>query len=201
MVYKVGLHNTPPLVLSFWRQLFATPLLVVAAGFIDRTIPEQADHGWFMLIGLFGVFLNQTMYTFAIYYCGASLASILQLLNTPSTAGLAILVGLERMTLFKGLGLMGAMAGAVLMVAVGKPSSVAVDRTLGIVISLVQSCFIAAWVVIAKKYLYHKYSPTTVAAGMHVTGLPYIIMACFSAYGFSGTLLCQIRSILPQNMI
>lgn len=175
-----------PIVLSFYRQLFATPVLVGVSAVVDRRLPDQSDNGWFILIGMFGVFLNQTMYTYAVYYAGAALASILQLTNTPSTAGMAILVGLEKFTLYKGAGLLGAVAGAVLMVAAGKPTDAAANRTLGIVISLVQAMFIAGWVVIAKKYLYGKYSPTTVAAGMHVTGLPYIIMCAFALYGFSG---------------
>ena len=186
MVYKVGLRGITPVVLSFYRQLFATPILAAVSAGVDRSMPHRSDYGWFMLIGLFGVFLNQTMYTFAVYYAGAALASILQLTNTPSTAGMAILVGLEKFTWYKGAGLLGAVSGAAIMVSAGKATEAAANRTLGIVISLVQAMFIAFWVVIAKKYLYGKYSPTTVAAGMHVTGLPWIIMAAFSLYGFSG---------------
>jgi drug/metabolite transporter (DMT)-like permease len=149
-------------------------------------MPQKMDTGWFILIGMFGVFLNQTMYTFAVYYAGAALASILQLTNTPTTAGVAILVGLEKFTWYKGAGLFGAVFGALIMVVAGKPTDAAANRTLGIVISLVQAWFIAAWVVIAKKYLYVKYSPTIVASWMHVTGLPWIIMVALSTYGFSG---------------
>lgn len=174
----------PPVILSFYRQLFATPILVAVSAGVDRSLPERQDWGWFILIGLFGVFLNQTLYTYAVFYAGAALASILQLTNTPTTAALAIMVGLERFTWYKGAGLMGAVGGAVVMVAAGKPTDAAANRMLGIVISIVQAFFIAAWVVIAKKYVYVKYSPTAVAAGMHVTGLPWIIMLAFSMFGF-----------------
>lgn len=150
-------------------------------------MPEKMDYGWFMLIGLFGVFLNQTMYTYAVYYAGAALASILQLTNTPTTAAMAIIVGLEKFTWYKGAGLAGAVTGAAVMVIGGKATDAAANRTLGIVISLVQAIFISFWIVIAKKYLYIKYSPTTVAAGMHVTGLPWIVMVAFSVFGFAGS--------------
>jgi len=186
VVYKVGLRGITPIILSFYRQLFATPILAGVCAGVDRAMPDRSDHVWFILIGLFGVFLNQTMYTYAVYYAGAALASILQLTNTPTTAGMAILVGLEKFTWYKGAGLLGAVSGAAIMVSAGKPTEAAANRTLGIVISLVQAFFISFWVVIAKKYLYVKYSPTTVAAGMHVTGLPWIIMAAFSMFGFSG---------------
>lgn len=176
----------PPVILSFYRQLGATPILAAVSAGVDRSVPEKSDAGWFILIGVFGVFLNQTMYTYAVYYAGAALASILQLTNTPTTAAMAIIVGLEKFTWYKGAGLAGAVGGAVIMVAAGKPTDAAANRTLGIVISLVQAVFISFWIVIAKKYLYVKYSPTTVAAGMHVTGLPWIIMMAFSLYGFNG---------------
>lgn len=185
-MYKVGLKDTDPIILSFYRQIFATPILVLVSVGVDRSLPDSRDNGWWILIGLCGVFLNQTMYTYAVYYAGAALASILQLTNTPTTAGMAILVGLEKFTWYKGAGLMGAVTGAVIMVAAGKATDAARNRTLGIIISLVQAMFIAAWVVIAKKYLYIKYSPTMVASYMHVAGLPWIIMAAFSMYGFSG---------------
>lgn len=187
VVYKVGLQGMSPIILSFYRQLGATPILVAVSAGVDRSMPERMDYGWFILIGVFGVFLNQTMYTYAVYYAGAALASILQLTNTPTTAGMAIICGLEKFTWYKGAGLLGAVGGAAIMVIGGKPTDAAANRTLGIVISLVQAIFISFWIVIAKKYLYVKYSPTIVAAGMHVTGLPWIVMAAFSLFGFSGS--------------
>jgi len=102
VLYKVALATVKPIILSFYRQAFAWPLLLVLAFMFERTVPNlKQDWHWFILCGLLGVFLNQMFFTFGVHYAGAVLGSVVQLATPPLTSVLAILFKMEQFSVFK----------------------------------------------------------------------------------------------------
>lgn len=178
IAYKSGLNSIPPIILAFYRQLGATPILEIIGLFTDGIFPHKRDFLWFALIGISGIFINQTFYILSIYYSGALLATILQLLATPLTAGLAILIKLEKFSIFKILGITLSVLGAALMAGL---SGLSVDKSklTGMLLAISQAFFVAFFVVYSKKRLLSKYPSITVTAGIHVASLPFMTITCF----------------------
>lgn len=178
IAYKNGLDSIPPIILAFYRQLGATPILEIIGLFTEGVFPHRKDFIWFALIGISGIFVNQTFYILSIYYSGALLATILQLLATPLTAGLAILIKLEKFSIFKILGISCSVIGAALMAGL---SGLSVDKSklTGMILAIVQAFFVAFFVVFSKKKLLSIYPSITVTAGIHVASLPFMTITCF----------------------
>lgn len=101
MIYKLSLQDMNPIILSFYRQMFSWPLLLVICYFFDRTIPRKEDIKWFFLVGFLGIYLNQLFFTIGIKLAGAILASVLQLAAPPMAAVLAILFKAEKFSIIK----------------------------------------------------------------------------------------------------
>lgn len=168
-----------PVVFAFFRQLGATPILEIIALIKEGVFPEVRDFKWFVLVGISGVFMSQFLYVLAIYFSGALLATILQLLNTPLTAGLSILMKVEKFAILKIIGISCSVIGAGVMTGLG---TISLDRNkvIGMVLAIIQGFFVAFFVVFSKKKLLWKYPSLTVTAGIHVSSIPFMTIACFS---------------------
>lgn len=176
--------------------MFSWPLLLVICFFFDRTVPKKEDIKWFFLVGFLGIYLNQLFFTVGIKLAGAILAAVLQLAAPPIAAVLAILFRAETFSIVKVRnaefcsrltflnfghfvvfqlgGIVLAVAGAIILVG---PSelSVSSDRTMGIVVLLLQAVWIGLFLIFQKKYLVG-YSPLTITTGIYMSGAPFITL-------------------------
>jgi uncharacterized membrane protein len=101
IIYKLSLKDLNPIILSFYRQMFSWPVLLVICYFFDRTRPKREDIKWFVLVGFLGIYLNQLFFTIGIKLAGAILAAVLQLAAPPIAAILAILFKAETFSIVK----------------------------------------------------------------------------------------------------
>jgi len=127
-----------PLVLSFYRQVFATPILIIIAAIVERAnahrhassplnfsslghLPHKSELGWFTLIGFLGVYLNQLGFAFGVKYAGAVIAAVMQLIVSPATTTLAIILKMERFAWLKLVGIVVCIGGSVTMIGFKVP--------------------------------------------------------------------------------
>ena len=115
VVGKVVLAELTPLALAGTRVLIATPLLLVLAWRHDRTIPDRRDWPRIALLGLLGIFANQTLFLLGLHYTTATSSAILMPSIPVFTAGAAALLGVERVAGRRLGGVVVAAAGALVL--------------------------------------------------------------------------------------
>lgn len=64
--------------------------MVAVAYAVERQLPKLQHAGTFALAGFTGIFLGQLMYLLGVYYSGAILSAICQLIQAPLVASLAV---------------------------------------------------------------------------------------------------------------
>jgi drug/metabolite transporter (DMT)-like permease len=111
--YVIG--HIPPLALASTRVLVATPLLFLMAWLVDRTLPRLKDLPILALLGLLGVTLNQILFIVGLNYTTATNAAIFMPSIPVFAAGAAVLLGVERMSPLRLVGVLFAVGGALTM--------------------------------------------------------------------------------------
>ena len=111
VVGKVVLAELTPLALAGTRVLIATPLLLAIAWRHDRFVPSRSDWPRLLLLGMLGIFANQTLFLLGLHYTTATSSAILMPSIPVFTAGAAALLGIERIA--------GRRLGGVAVAAVG----------------------------------------------------------------------------------
>ncbi|KAJ9465903.1 WAT1-related protein [Diplonema papillatum] len=122
VVGKLGVSGTNPVLFAFIREGVAGPLLCVIA-FLQHRERPQVQHMPRLLLAGFGLYLNQFCYIVGLKLTDPTTASVWQPSQPIMTCGLALLLGYERATWRKLLGIFCAFVGAALMVALPSPSS------------------------------------------------------------------------------
>jgi drug/metabolite transporter (DMT)-like permease len=115
VVGKIVLVHLPPLAFAGTRVLVATPLLLALAWRHDRLIPARSDWPRLALLGLLGIFANQTLFLLGLNFTTATSSAILMPSIPVFTAAAAALLGVERVAGRRLAGIAAAAAGALVL--------------------------------------------------------------------------------------
>ena len=108
-----------PIVLSFFRDVGGGALLLLACWCTGQLVrPQQSDIGWFVLIGIAGIFVGQMFAVIALKFISPLNAALSQPLQPILTAILASCLGLDALRLRTAAGA-ATVAGILLAVAGG----------------------------------------------------------------------------------
>ena len=112
---KVVLAELAPLALAGTRVLIATPLLLLYAWRVERTIPPRSLWPRLALAGLLGIFANQTLFLLGLRFTSATSSAILMTSIPVFTAGAALAFGVERPNARRLAGIALAAGGALVL--------------------------------------------------------------------------------------
>lgn len=115
VVGKVVLAELAPLALAGTRVAIATPLLMLLAWRHDRFVPARSDWPRLALLGLLGIFANQTLYLLGLRFTTATSSAILMPSIPVFTAAAAAVLGIERVAGRRLAGIVAAAAGALVL--------------------------------------------------------------------------------------
>jgi len=116
VVGKIVLAEVPPLAFAGTRVAIATPLLLAYAWRHDRFVPARADWPRLALLGMLGIFANQTLFLLGLNFTTATSSAILMPSIPVLTAAAAALLGAERVVGRRLLGIAATAAGALVLV-------------------------------------------------------------------------------------
>ena len=177
---KIGLRYFPPLTMGSFRVVFAGLTMIPVYIFRSR-LPAFAEavrmrhrgfslsDAWaFIYLGFFGVAINQMCFTIGLDYTSVSHAAVIVGLQPIYTLILALLFGIERATLHKGLGMGIALAGVAILASENgiSPRS---PSLLGDAITMTGSLGFATYAVLGKKTA-ARYDALTMTAFNHFAG-------------------------------
>jgi drug/metabolite transporter (DMT)-like permease len=168
VVGKYALGYVAPLAMASMRVLFAGPLLLFIALKYDRSLPALKDFPRLALLGFFGVFINQILFIVGLDYTSAINASILMPSIPVFTAGIALLMRVERLTTPRIAGIVAAVIGALIILDVGN-LSFSGDAALGNLLILINCGSYALFLVLARPVLL-RIPPLTVTAWTFLFG-------------------------------
>lgn len=145
----------------FWTVSFFSP-------------PEKIDRGhWlkFVLLAVFGVACNQLCFIFGLSLTHPINSAIIMTSNPIVVTIFTLFVLKERVTVFKVGGILLGISGAlILMLANGKGFSVDKTTMSGDILTLINSCSWAAFIVMAKPYM-QRYQTVTVMKWIFLFGI------------------------------
>jgi drug/metabolite transporter (DMT)-like permease len=95
--------------------MVATPILLALAWRHDRFVPPRSTWGRLAVLGMLGIFANQTLFLLGLNYTSATSSAILMPSIPVFTAGAAALLGIERIGGRRLLGVALAAAGALVL--------------------------------------------------------------------------------------
>lgn len=116
VVAKAALSDLAPMALAALRILIATPILVFLAWRRDRFVPAARDMPVLALLGGLGVFLNQVLFVTGLKHTTATNASILMTSLPVFAVAAAAVLGIERLTVQRAVGILLSVAGALVLV-------------------------------------------------------------------------------------
>jgi drug/metabolite transporter (DMT)-like permease len=165
---KYVLGYVPPLTVAGFRVLFGAPVLFLLALRFDAMRPKGRDLITLAVLGFFGVFLNQLLFIIGLDHTTATNASILMPSIPVFTVGIAMMLGIERLTLRRGIGIALAVAGALIMLRITR-FSLSEDTVIGNVLVLVNCLSYSVFLVLARPVLL-RIPPLTVIAWTFLFG-------------------------------
>jgi drug/metabolite transporter (DMT)-like permease len=112
---KVVLGEVAALAFAGTRVLIATPILLALAWRHDRFVPARADWPRLALLGLLGIFANQTLFLLGLQFTTATSSAILMPSIPVFTAAAAALLGVERVSGRRLAGILVAAGGALVL--------------------------------------------------------------------------------------
>ena len=188
---KYVLGYVPPLTVAAFRVLFGAPVLMLLALRFDRVRLKRSDLRTFLVLGFFGVFLNQLLFIVGLSHTTATNASILMPSIPVFTVAVAMAMGIERLTPRRAVGLAFAVAGALIMLRVTR-FSLSEDTVIGNVLVLVNCLSYSIFLVLARPVLL-RIPPLTVIAWTFLFGGAGVLVV--SAPTLIDTPLAQLPSI------
>ncbi|MCZ7584658.1 MAG: DMT family transporter [Deltaproteobacteria bacterium] len=168
VVGKGLLGHMHPLALAGIRVTVAAPLLLALAWALSHEKPKRSDLPTLAVLGLFGVFINQVLFITGLSYTTATNAAILMPAIPVFTAAVAATFRVERMTIFKALGVAFAVGGALVMLDVFR-FSLARETVFGNILILLNTLSFSCYLVIQRPIL-KRLSPVTVVAWAYLFG-------------------------------
>jgi drug/metabolite transporter (DMT)-like permease len=184
---KIGLRSLPALTMGSFR-VFLAGLTMIPAYFVGKRLPAFAaasqvrprnfsrqDLWTFLYLGFFGVTVNQMCVTIGLHYTSVSHAAVIVGMGPIYTLVLAVLLGLERATLHKTLGMTLALAGVAIL-ASEKGISARSPSLLGDAITMTGAIGFAIYAVLGKKVA-GRYDALTMTAFNHFAGALLILLS------------------------
>lgn len=165
---KFVIGHLHPLALAGLRVAVATPLLLALAWAVDRVLPSRRELPRLALLGLLGVFTNQLLFILGLRFTTATNASLL-MPSIPVFAGLvAIVLGVERPSRRRTLGIALAVVGALVML---EPTRFQVgDRVLTGNLMILANCLSYATFLVLMRPVLRRLPATTVIAWSFLFG-------------------------------
>lgn len=188
--YLYRTYHIPPLVLSFWRDLFVA--LAVAAVFLILNPPRlRVDRGHFKFLMAYGLVLSlfNSLWTISVNLNGAAISTVLVYSSTAITAVLGWWFFKERLDRIKVTAVLLTMMGCVL-VSGAYDMSVLQVNTLGIITGLVSGVGFAAYILLGKASTERGINPWTTL--MYSFGIASIFLLAFNQ--FTGWLPAGVAS-------
>lgn len=153
VVGKVVLVEIHPLALACLRVGVATPVLLALAWRRDRALPARGDLPLLALLGALGVFGNQVLFIWGLSFTTATDAAILMPSIPVFAAGLAVLLGIERVGPRRLGGIALAVAGALVVLLHPGHASFGDRGTLGNFLILANCLCYAGFLVLQRPLL------------------------------------------------
>ncbi len=177
---KIGLLYLPPLAMASFRVVLAGTVMVPLYHFASR-LPAFAEASnlrrvrftardlWtFFYLGFFGVTVNQMCFTIGLYFTHVSHAAVLVGLGPIYILTLAVLLGLERATGHKVVGMLIALVGVAVLASENGISAHSASVE-GDTITMTGSIGFAIYAVLGKRVT-GKYDSLTMTAFNHFAG-------------------------------
>ena len=186
IVLRVGVS----LILFFFIQHF----------FIKEKI-ERKDLGKLLLCGIFGVYLNQSLFFIGIKYT-TPIHGALIMIATPILVMISTrIIAKESVNWLKSVGIVCGAVGALLLIVGGKEIASGVNTLLGDSLVFINACCFAAYLVIVKPFM-KKYHPITVVFWVFALGFLFVLPTGFFDLmkidwnGFSPTTWWAVGSVV-----
>jgi drug/metabolite transporter (DMT)-like permease len=148
----------------------------------DKTVIERKDSGRFILCGLFGVVLNQTLFIKGLTMTSAIHASLLTLLTPILINVFAFWILKEKATFLKAAGLFLGISGSVMLIVskqnVGQPK----DYLIGDILVILNAISYTIYFILVKP-LMEKYSPLQVIRGTFTFGFIMMLPIGWAQFG------------------
>lgn len=184
---KYVLGYLPSLTVASFRVLFGAPVLMLLALRFDAVRPRRRDLWTLSMLGFFGVFLNQLLFILGLEYTTATNSAILMPSIPVFTMAVAMIMGIERLTARRAVGIALAVAGALIMLRVTR-FSLSEDTVLGNILILVNCLSYSLFLVLARPVLLRIPPLTVIAwtflfggAGVLLVSTPTLLATDFSA--------------------
>ena len=169
-----------PFALVFIRAV-VTMLLFWATGMFirDKTI-EKKDFRKLMLLGLFGVAINQLLFIKGLFMGNAINASIIMIFSPIVVILIEVLFLKEKAPLIRIAGIIAGVAGAVTLLLFKKPGTTGNNLLIGDILILINCIAWSVYMVMVKP-LMMKYKTVTVVKWVFLFGAIYVV-----PFGWSG---------------
>jgi drug/metabolite transporter (DMT)-like permease len=178
---KIGLRSFPPLTMASFRVcgagLVMIPFFLVlnrlrVPAFQEtsgrRRVWTRRDAWTFLYLGFFGVSVNQFCFTLGLHYTSVSHSAVIVGMGPIYTLILAVLLGLERATWHKAVGMVMAFTGVGVLASEGGLSAHS-SSLLGDAITMMGSLGFATYAVLGKRVA-GEYDALTMTAYNHFAG-------------------------------
>lgn len=168
VIGKVVLDHLDPIALIALRTGLAAPILIALAWGADRVVPRLADLPTLALLGLLGVFANQLLFIHGLQWTTATNAAILMPSIPVFAVAVAVLLRIERVGLYRTLGILLSAGGALVMVNPLRFSSG--DGTLRGNALILGNCLCFAAYLVVQRPILRRLPWRTVVAGAFAFG-------------------------------
>ncbi len=163
-----------PGALVLLRVLGACILFWTVAMFLPAEKPEKNHYVKFMLLAVFGVACNQLCFIFGLNLTKPINSAIIMTSNPIVVTIFTLIILKERLTILKVSGIVLGISGALtLMLLSGKSFGFGNETAMGDLLTLINSCSWAVFVVMAKPYM-HRYQTVTVMKWIFIFGLFFV---------------------------
>ena len=194
VVGKLGVSSFNPMLFALIREAVAGIILFCWALYVDGTqhLKSKMDVLLFFLCGLF-IFSNQAFFIIGDKLASPVIASAWQPTQPVFTLMISLLLGWERLTALKAMGIAISFGGAAFMVAYGTDftSQGSLQLVMGNVFFFLNCLGTSLYVIMAKVMLRRGYPPSTVTAWSYLNGA--CLMAC-TATALNSS--CPVVSVL-----
>jgi drug/metabolite transporter (DMT)-like permease len=181
VVGKLALKEVRPIVFALYREVASGPILLLLAAIFERVKPQRQDWLRLFILGIV-LYANQLCYIMGLKLTNsATQTAIMQQLIPVFTAVFTVILRMEKPSSLKFIGLVFAVAGAVVMIGF-KDFSKQTNHTIGMLVLLCNGVLMSSYYILQKPML-AKYPPIT------VTGCVYM----FASIAMGLTSLCYIN--------
>ncbi len=179
-----------PLGFIFYRVSVALVLFYITGLFVREKV-EKSDHRILFLGGIFGVWINQTLFFYGLHLGSPVHASLLMLATPILVLVISAIVIKEKITSYKTTGILLGLTGAVMLILASTSKNIQ-STAIGDLMVFINAISFAIYLVIVKK-LTHKYHPVTISKWVFLYGWLFCMPT-----GFYHALQINWSSFTPQ---